>query len=108
MLKQQQVLRELSEQSGQSQIIGEMDGSMVPLVAVKENVNGDRRKTRIVGWQEARLALARVPGSVTARFGATMGSANQTGSRKDDLTATTQPMFIQPTSQAKIVLTTLP
>lgn len=84
MLKQQQVLTELSERGGQSQIIGQMDGSMVPLVAVKENVRGDRRKTRTVSWQEARLALARVPGSLTARFGATMGSANDAG---DQLTA---------------------
>ena len=61
MLKQQQVFKELSGQGGQSQLIGEMDGSMVPLVAVKENVGGDRRKTRAVSWQEARLALARVP-----------------------------------------------
>lgn len=84
MLNQQQVLPELSERGGLPQIIGQMDGSMVPLVAVKENVRGDRRKTRTVSWQEARLALARVPGSVTARFGATMGAANDAG---DQLTA---------------------
>jgi hypothetical protein len=84
MLKQQQVLRELSEQGSQSQIIGEIDGSMVPLVAVKENARGDRRKTRTVNWQEARLALARLPGSVTARFGATMGAADQAGDQLRD------------------------
>ena len=84
MLKQQQVLKELPAQGGQSQIIGEMDGSMVPLLAVKENASGDRRKTRTVSWQEARLALARVPGSVTARFGATMGSADQAGDQLSD------------------------
>lgn len=77
MLKQQQVMRELPDPGGQSQLIGEMDGSMVPLVTVKEQANGDRRKTRAVSWQEARLALARVPGCLTARFGATMGSVNQ-------------------------------
>ncbi|MGE0882410.1 MAG: hypothetical protein AB7P14_02595 [Blastocatellales bacterium] len=84
MLKQQQVLKEMPAQGGHSQLIGEMDGSMVPLVAVKENARGDRRKTRTVSWQEARLALARVPGSVTARFGATMGSVNQAGDQLTD------------------------
>jgi len=84
MLYQQQLLTELPEQGSQSQIIGEMDGSMVPLVAVKEDASSDRRKTRTVGWQEARLALARVPGSVTARFGATMGSVDQAGDQLTD------------------------
>lgn len=84
MLKQQQVMRELPDPGGQSQLIGEMDGSMVPLVTVKEQANGDRRKTRAVSWQEARLALARVPGCLTARFGATMGSVNQAGDQLTD------------------------
>ncbi len=84
MLKQEPVLSKLSEQGGQSQMIGEMDGSMVALVTVKEDASGDRRKTRTVGWQEARLVFARVPGSVTARFGATMGSADQAGDRLTD------------------------
>ena len=84
MLDQQQVLTELTEQGYPSQIIGEMDGSMVPLVAVKEDASVDRRKTRTVSWQEARLALARVPGAVTARFGATMGSVNQAGDQLTD------------------------
>jgi Uncharacterised protein family (UPF0236) len=84
MLKQQQELTNLPEQGHQSQIIGQIDGSMVPLVAVKEEASGDRRRTRTIGWQEARLALARVPGAVTARFGATMGSVNQAGDQWTD------------------------
>ena len=84
MLKQQQVLRELSAQGGPSQIIGQMDGSMVPVVVVREQASGDRRKTRTISWQEARLVLARVPGAVTARFGATMGSANEAGDQLTD------------------------
>lgn len=79
MLDQPRELRELPEPGHQAQIIGELDGSMVPLVVVKETVPGNRRKTRTVSWQEARLAEARVPGSVTARFGATLGSADQAG-----------------------------
>ena len=84
MLCQQQVLSELPEQGCQAQLIGEMDGSLVPLVAVKEKASGDRRKTRSVGWQEARLVLARVPGSVTPRWGATMGSVDQAGDQLRD------------------------
>jgi len=84
MLGQQQVLTELSGQGGQSQMIGELDGSMVPLVTVKEGNCADRRKTRTVGWQEARLVLARVPGFVTARLGATMGSAHAAGDQLMD------------------------
>jgi hypothetical protein len=49
MLDQQRVLRELPEQSRQAQLIGEMDGSLVPIVTVKESVRSDRRKTRTVG-----------------------------------------------------------
>lgn len=84
MLRQQQVLRELPEQGCHPQLIGQMDGSLVPLVAVKEGASGDRRKTRTVGWQEARLVLARVPGSVTPRWGATMGSVDQAGDQLTD------------------------
>lgn len=84
MLAEQRVLTELPEPSRQSQLIGEMDGSMVPLVAVREDASGDRRKTRSVGWQEARLALARVPGSVSARYGATMGTIHQAGDQLAD------------------------
>jgi hypothetical protein len=84
MLDQQQELTDLPEQGRQPQLIGERDGSMVPLVAVKEDASEDRRKTRTISWQEARLALARVPGSVTARFGATMGSVDQAGDQLTD------------------------
>jgi hypothetical protein len=57
---------------------------MIPLVAIKEDACGDRRKTRTVSWQEARLALARVPSAITARFGATMGSAKAAGDQLTD------------------------
>ena len=41
----------------------------------------DRRKTRHVGWKEARLALAHEPGSVTPISGATLGSVEEAGER---------------------------
>src|SRR5947199_9541898 len=58
---------------------------MLPVVETAEPGAGeapqDRRKTRQVSWQEARLALAHQPGSVTPIFGATLGSAEEAGER---------------------------
>jgi hypothetical protein len=73
------------DQAGVPVLIAEMDGSMLPVVEMAETVAGearvDRRKTRQVGWKEARLALAHEPGSVTPIFGATLGSVEQAGER---------------------------
>ena len=66
-------------------LIAELDGSMVPLVDTAGPGDGaaprDHRKTRALSWAEARLCLAQVPGSVTPRFGATMGSVDEAGDR---------------------------
>jgi hypothetical protein len=63
--------------------IAESDGSMIPIVdtAVPEpGVPGrDRRKTRQVRWQEARLSLAQAQGSVTPTFAATFGTPDTVG-----------------------------
>lgn len=71
------------EAPGVDHLIAEMDGSMVPRVdtAVPEADGAvpDRRKTRQLGWTEARLCLAHEPGSVTPRVGATMGSVDAAG-----------------------------
>jgi hypothetical protein len=62
-------------------IIGEMDGSMVPIVAQKEStaVVVDKRKNKTHEWREARLALARPKGSTSPLYAATMGSIDATG-----------------------------
>ena len=58
---------------------------MLPVVETAEaggrEVPIDRRKTRQVGWKEARLAVAHPPGSVTPIFGATLGSVEEAGER---------------------------
>jgi hypothetical protein len=68
---------------GASQLIGEMDGTFVPVVIIpekqEESSAKDRRKLRQVGWREARLCLVRRPDSVTARYRATMGGPRQAG-----------------------------
>ena len=63
---------------GVSQVIAEMDGSMIPLVQSKAG-SGDRRKRRAVEWREARLCLARAAGRVERRYGACLGSVEQAG-----------------------------
>ena len=63
---------------GVSQVIAEMDGSMIPLVQIKAG-SGDRRKRRAVEWREARLCLARAAGRVERRYGACLGGVEQAG-----------------------------
>ena len=62
-------------------LIAEMDGSMIPIVDIAEPTEAcpDRRQSRTVRWQEARLALAHPPGSVHPVFGATLGDTEAAG-----------------------------
>jgi uncharacterized protein UPF0236 len=57
---------------GCRQQIGELDGSMVPLVS-SETGAGEKRKHKTLHWQEARLAMVHAHGSVTPQFAATFG-----------------------------------
>ena len=74
---------QIPERDGVAQLIAEIDGSMIPVVEMAESndpsAKVDRRKTRQVGWKEARLSLAHTPGSVTPVFGATVGPPDQVG-----------------------------
>jgi hypothetical protein len=85
MLGQEKQKSDWPERAGVPVLISEMDGSMLPVVETAEPGAGeaaiDRRKTRHVGWKEARLALAHPPGSVTPIFGATLGSVEEAGER---------------------------
>lgn len=82
MLERQELIVEASGR-GVPQLIGEMDGTNVPVVITPEksekNPAIDRRKLGRVGWREARLCLARRPESVTARYRATMGGVSEAG-----------------------------
>jgi hypothetical protein len=55
-------------------LIGEMDGSMIPIVFLEQNENTDKRKWRKICWKEARLSVAKEKGSITKIFLATLGS----------------------------------
>ncbi len=56
---------------------------MIPIVATESTTAQkpkiDRRKTRTVGWREARLCLARQTGSSQPIFGVTLGSVDDAG-----------------------------
>jgi hypothetical protein len=60
-------------------IIGESDGSMIPIVKFDENIPGDRRKTRATLWAECRLNLAYAQGDIIPKYSATLGSTNEAG-----------------------------
>jgi hypothetical protein len=51
-------------------LIGEIDGSMIPVVKVDEKAE-DKRKNKTLQWKEARLCLVHAAGSTTPTFGAT-------------------------------------
>jgi hypothetical protein len=72
--------------AGVDGLIVEVDGSMIPIVHTEppSAVDAplvDRRKTRQIGWQEARLAFSRLPTQATPIFGVTMGSVDDAGAQ---------------------------
>jgi Uncharacterised protein family (UPF0236) len=85
MQVQEKLQSDWPDRAGVPVLITEMDGSMLPVVETAEPGVGeapiDRRKTRQVGWKEARLALAHTPGSVTPIFGASLGTVEEAGER---------------------------
>ncbi|MET4818215.1 hypothetical protein [Endozoicomonas lisbonensis] len=61
------------------QLIGEMDGSMIPVVLFDEEAEGDKRKARKVDWQEAKLCLVYEQGSCDKRHRVVMGEPGEAG-----------------------------
>lgn len=64
-------------------VIGESDGSLIPIVEISSEMEGaeptDRRKKRKVCWKEARLSLAHAQGSTTPCFAGTLESVETAG-----------------------------
>lgn len=73
--------RENPEEGTAQQIIAEMDGSMIPVVdtAIPKEGKADKRKSRSLRWQEARLCFARGAKLITPIFYATMGDVERAG-----------------------------
>ena len=76
---------EIPSEDGVACIIVEIDGSMIPTVTTEASQDEaqpiDRRKTRKIGWQEARLGLSRLPEDTQPIFAATFGSTDEAGAQ---------------------------
>jgi hypothetical protein len=66
---------------GPEAIVVQIDGSMVPVVNIPADTQGDRRKQRRVGWKEARLSAAQAHGSTRTHYAAGIDSPEQAGER---------------------------
>ena len=67
---------------GVETIIAEIDGSMIPIVSIDPQEEGqpeDDRKRRRVHWSEGRLSMARKNGALEPVFAATMGPPDKAG-----------------------------
>ena len=76
----------IPDRIGFDQMVVEMDGSMIPIVTTNvipsDEAPADRRKTRQLGWKEARLVLAKPLGSVEAFYEAIfLGDVDDAGNR---------------------------
>jgi hypothetical protein len=82
-MKQQQVMLERLPRGGVTQLIGELDGSMLPIVSIAARTDksapADGRKRRQLSWRETRLSLVREPDKVKGRYAATLGGPSQAG-----------------------------
>jgi hypothetical protein len=77
---------EMPSQPGVSQLIAEMDGTLLPIVETTAGVTEegrpiDRRKTRKISFKEARLALVRSSEEDHPHFGTTFGDVHQAGAQ---------------------------
>jgi hypothetical protein len=78
----------LSSKPGPEWIVTSGDGSMLPIVDTSGAPPGaDRRKHRVVGWQEARVVAARALGEATTHYDATMGEVAEVGCRWSQVAA---------------------
>lgn len=87
VMHESQVLStELPSQPGVSQLIAQMDGTLLPIVETTARVTDegkpiDRRKTRQVSFKEARLALVRTSDEEHPHFGSTFGGVDEAGAQ---------------------------
>lgn len=64
---------------GVAQVIAETDGCMIPIVRIAAKGPKDRRKRRLLDWQEGRLSLAYRAGSVAKQYRATLQAVEVAG-----------------------------
>ena len=78
--------QEMPSQPGVSQLIAEMDGTLLPIVETTAGVTEegnpiDRRQTRQISFKEARLALVRASDEEHPHFGTTFGGVKEAGAQ---------------------------
>lgn len=82
-IKQARVRLERLPRGGVEQLIGELDGSMLPIVSIAARTDKsaprDGRKRRQLSWREARLSLVRAPDKAKGRYAATLGGPAAAG-----------------------------
>ena len=71
----QRLASSLPTDEGCLQQIAEIDGCMLPVITLREDDGGDKRKKKVLHWKEARLALVHEQGSVTPKFDATFAKS---------------------------------
>ena len=67
MFEQEKQVQTMPRKAGYAQQVGEMDGSMIPIMNIDEQAE-DKRKNKTLQWKEARLSLAHEQGCVTPKF----------------------------------------
>jgi len=79
MFEQERQEQAVSPETGCTQQIGEIDGSMIPIVQTDEE-SEDKRKNKTLCWKEVRLSIVHEKGSVSPKFGAVFqGSVDDAG-----------------------------
>jgi hypothetical protein len=68
--------------TGQHTLIAEIDGSMVPTVRASQQPVPDRRKGKSLQWEEVRLSLAHVQGSLEVYYAATLQGDVETAGKQ--------------------------
>lgn len=68
-------------EGGVAQVIAETDGCMIPIVKIAAKGPKDRRKRRLLDWQEARLSLAYRAGSLEKHYQATRQGVEVAGAQ---------------------------
>jgi hypothetical protein len=82
-MRQQQVVLSRLPRGGVKQLIGELDGSFIPIVTIGKREDSsapkDGRRRRQLSWREARLSLARAPDKLQGWYNATLGPPDRAG-----------------------------
>jgi hypothetical protein len=68
-------------EGGVAQVIAETDGCLIPIVKIAAKGAKDRRKRRLLDWQEARLSLAYKAGSLAKHYEATLHEVEVAGAQ---------------------------